>query len=148
MRRYSLKIKDRSFDVTVHRFNTDEAELEVNGERYIVRVDAVEVIGEGPERRQAPRPLPSKPAPPGAPAPASATSAGGGEGAVTAPIPGLILQVFVENGDAVKAGQPVLKMEAMKMETVVSAPADGRVTNIRVNTGDSVSQGQELRVIG
>lgn len=61
-----------------------------------------------------------------------------------APIPGKILDVKVKPGDAVKYGQPVVIMEAMKMETEIVAPADGTVASIHVNNGDTVETGAVL----
>jgi biotin carboxyl carrier protein len=63
---------------------------------------------------------------------------------VLAPIPGVVLSIYVEVGDNVRSGQPLLKMEAMKMENEVSAPQSGSVSAILTQVGDSVLQGQEL----
>ncbi|MGD7653921.1 MAG: biotin/lipoyl-containing protein, partial [Verrucomicrobiales bacterium] len=63
---------------------------------------------------------------------------------VTAPIPGAVLEVYVKEGDEVKAGSALLKMEAMKMENRIDAPRDGTVNKVLVKVGDPVSQGQEL----
>jgi biotin carboxyl carrier protein len=66
---------------------------------------------------------------------------------VTAPIPGSILSVYVKVGDTVAAGEPLLKMEAMKMENEINARIGGTVTAVNVQEGDSVSQGQELVLV-
>jgi biotin carboxyl carrier protein len=58
-----------------------------------------------------------------------------------APMPGLVTQIFVADGDAVDAGQPLFVIEAMKMENVVKAPAAGRVTRVHVPEGSRVDAG-------
>ena len=150
MRTYELSIKDKAYKIKVKSFNLDAAELEINGE--IVKV-AVKNMGDD----LAGRPLPTKPvvAPRAAPqnagtsAPkASAQKKTEGGTPVTAPIPGAIMEIFVKEGQEIRAGTPVLKMEAMKMENVINSPAEGTVISILVNPKDAVSQGQELVLIG
>ena len=67
---------------------------------------------------------------------------------VTTPLPGTILDVFVNVGDQVKAGQRVVLLEAMKMENNIEADTDGTVTAVEVRKGDAVLEGQTLVVIG
>ncbi|HIQ93281.1 MAG TPA: acetyl-CoA carboxylase biotin carboxyl carrier protein subunit, partial [Candidatus Copromonas avistercoris] len=74
-------------------------------------------------------------------APAGGTS-------VDAPMPGKILGVKVKVGDAVSAGQTVVVMEAMKMETEIVAPVAGTVTAVMVNGGDMVESGAPMVSIG
>ena len=62
-------------------------------------------------------------------------------------MPGTILKVLVSNGQAVKAGDAIIVLEAMKMENEISAPVDGTVTSVCVNTGDSVDAGKVLATI-
>lgn len=76
-----------------------------------------------------------------APAPKSAAAA---PGALAATLAGTVFKVLVKPGDAVQAGQPVLVLEAMKMETEVTAPEAGRVEAIHVNEGDAVEIGDPL----
>ena len=77
------------------------------------------------------------------PAPKAAAPAGAGK-PVTSPLPGVIIEVSVKEGQTVKAGQKVAVLEAMKMENEIQAPADGTVTAILVNKGDSVLEGAEI----
>ena len=77
------------------------------------------------------------------PAPGSALPAG----SLTAPMPGLVLAVRVAKGDRVDAGQPLLTLEAMKMEHPVLAPAAGTVTELRVAAGSQVDAGDVLAVV-
>ncbi len=67
---------------------------------------------------------------------------------MTTPLPGTILDVFVNVGDAVKAGQTVVLLEAMKMENNIEADTDGTVKEVKVRKGDSVLEGDVLVVIG
>ena len=66
---------------------------------------------------------------------------------VSSPLPGVVLNVNVKEGDAVKKGQTILILEAMKMENSIEAPADGTVSKILVQKGDSVLEGAQLAVI-
>ena len=68
-------------------------------------------------------------------------------GSLLAPMPGLVLRVLTEVGAVVTAGQPLLVLEAMKMEQTVSAPADGVVAELRAKAGEQVSTGQILAVL-
>jgi propionyl-CoA carboxylase alpha chain len=68
-------------------------------------------------------------------------------GSLLAPMPGLVLRVLAEPGMAVTAGQPLLVLEAMKMEQTVSAPAGGIVAELHAKAGDQVSTGQVLAVL-
>ena len=64
-----------------------------------------------------------------------------------APMPGLVVRVEVEVGDAVAAGQGVVIVEAMKMENELKAPADGAVAEVRVEPGQPVEKGAVLLVL-
>jgi 3-methylcrotonyl-CoA carboxylase alpha subunit len=67
-----------------------------------------------------------------------------GEAAVRAPLPGKIIDLRVKAGDTVSKGQPLLVLEAMKMEHTLAAPADGTVKTVRYAVGEQVSEGAEL----
>lgn len=128
----------------------------LNGKQYEVeleRIDAYEPMpryGEAPAAAPAPVAAPAAPAPapaPAAPAPAPAAApAAPAAGATTveAPMPGKILNIKVSAGQAVKFGETVIVMEAMKMETEIVAPADGTVAQILVKAGDAVDTGAAL----
>ena len=129
----------------------------LNGKQYEVeleRIDAYEPMpryGEAPAAAPAPvaapapAPAPAAPAPaPAAPAPAPAAAPATGATTVEAPMPGKILNIKVSAGQAVKFGETVIVMEAMKMETEIVAPADGTVAQILVKAGDAVDTGAAL----
>jgi 3-methylcrotonyl-CoA carboxylase alpha subunit len=65
-------------------------------------------------------------------------------GAVRAPLPGKIIDLRVKAGDTVSRGQPLLVLEAMKMEHTLAAPADGTVKSVRYAVGEQVPEGAEL----
>ena len=69
-------------------------------------------------------------------------------GSLTAPMPGAIIQVMVEEGDAVAQGDALMILEAMKMEHTITAPRDGLVERIGYGVGDQVEEGAELVVVG
>lgn len=143
MQKYKVTVNKKKYEIVVKEFTQEKALLEVNGKAFDVTLEAMETGGSGPRKLQSSRPLPATPTRAGVPP----VSAAGGKGAVIAPIPGAILEIKVRQGDKVSAGQPVLKMEAMKMENEISAPVSGIISNINVNVGDSVGQGQELMSI-
>lgn len=125
----------------------------LNGKQYEVeleRIDAYEPMpryGEAPAAAPAPVAAPAAPAPapaPAVPAPAPAAAPAAGATTVEAPMPGKILNIKVSAGQAVKFGETVIVMEAMKMETEIVAPADGTVAQILVKAGDAVDTGAAL----
>lgn len=114
--------------------------ITVNGTPYNVTVE------EGTSTAATPVAAPVQaPAPQAAPTPKAAPApAGAGSVKVDAPMPGNILDIKVSNGAAVKAGQVLCVLEAMKMENDIVAPQDGTVASINVNKGDSVEAGQTI----
>ena len=83
-------------------------------------------------------------APKAAPAPVAAKPAEVGSGSVVAPMPGTILKVLKATGDAVKAGEVVLILEAMKMENEITAPVDGTIASLNLTEGSTVAGGDLL----
>lgn len=116
--------------------------VNVNGTEYEITLEVVDAADVKPA---APAPAPA-PAPATAPAPAAAPAAAGGE-TVVAPMPGTILSVNVANGAAVKKGDVLLVLEAMKMENEITAPCDGTVSSVPATKGATVNTGDVLCVI-
>mgnify|MGYP000378058297 CR=1 FL=1 len=79
-----------------------------------------------------------------APAPPAAPAGAQGSVVVKAPMPGTVVNVVVSAGQAVKAGDDLVFIEAMKMETPVKAPQDGTVATVDVAKGESVDSGKVL----
>ena len=119
--------------------------VNVNGTMYEVTVEEI-VGGAAPVAAPAAAPAPVA-APVAAPAPVAAAPAGAGE-KVAAPMPGNILAVNVANGQAVKTGDVLFVLEAMKMENEIMAPCDGTVSSVSVQKGATVNSGDLLCVIG
>ena len=121
----------------------------LNGKQYEVELERIDAYEPMPRYGEAPAPVaaPAAPAPapaPAAPAPAPAAAPATGATTVEAPMPGKILNIKVSAGQAVKFGETVIVMEAMKMETEIVAPADGTVAQILVKAGDAVDTGAAL----
>lgn len=119
--------------------------ITVNGTSYDV---SVEELAGGVAPVAAPVAAAPVAAPAAAPAPApAAKSAGAGSIKVASPMPGKILDVKANVGDAVKKGQVILILEAMKMENEVVAPEDGTIASIDVTVGASVESGDTLATL-
>ena len=110
--------------------------IKVNGTAYEVEV---EEVGTGVSSTPVSAPVVQPAAP-------TAQPAGEGE-AVAAPMPGTILDIRVKAGDAVKKGQILMILEAMKMENEIMAGCDGTVTAVMVSKGSSVQTGDALCTI-
>lgn len=134
--KYKITLKGKTYEVEVEQ-----------GEAMIV--DEYAAYAPAPAAPAAPVAVPSPAAAPAAPAaPAAAAPAAVAAGTpVASPLPGNVLAVKVSVGDAVKAGQVLMLIEAMKMENEVVAPSDGVVKQIVVNKGATVATGDTLLVI-
>ena len=113
-------------------------------------VDEYEAYAPAPVAAPAPAAAPAAPAAapaPAAAAPAAPVAVGAGE-PVTSPMPGNILDIRVAQGDAVKSGQVLIILEAMKMENEIVAPRDGVVNQIVTSKGATVDTGATLIVLG
>ena len=139
MKEYKFKINGKEYNVAIGEADGKMLSVNVNGAPYQVELE------------NAPVAAPAAPAaaPVTAPAPAAASAskpAGAGE-KVNSPLPGVIVEVSVKEGQAVKAGQKVAVLEAMKMENEIPAPKDGTITAIHVNKGDSILEGAPVVTI-
>ena len=123
--------------------------ITVDGKQYNVSVEeGAQSAAPAAAPVAAPAAPAAAPAPAVAPAPKAAPAATGEGQAVNAPMPGTILDIKANVGTAVKTGQPIIILEAMKMENDIVAPCDGTVTSITVKKGDSVDTNQLLATIG
>lgn len=139
MSEHIMKIGGREYRAEVKELRSDRAVVAVDGKDY-----AVDLLQIGQKRTpplEAVRPLPAPARPAAASAPRSAPA---GEGAITTPMPGLIFQVKVKEGETVQAGQTLLILEAMKMENAITSPYAGVVGKLYVREGDDVGEGDLL----
>lgn len=120
-------------------------EVEVNGETFIVSLKEISNEEAAQKLAAAPTPAPSAPVEGKKAAPAPAPT-GDGE-VVPAPMAGIVLSVNKNVGDAVKKGDVLVILEAMKMENEILAPADGVVKAIHVSSNESVESNQPLLTI-
>ena len=114
--------------------------IKVNGREYAVEVseEGVDKVQSGSMGLKVERPDPPN---------VSISQTHGGvapDGAVTAPISGRILKVFVEEGQEVKAEEKLFALEAMKMENEIYSPASGKVVRVFIREGEDVEEGKPL----
>jgi biotin carboxyl carrier protein len=116
--------------------------IEINGKVFEVGVEEIGsgVVTQAPVRTQAPTPVQA------APVQASSTTVASAD-AVSAPMPGTVLDIKVNVGDSVNAGDTLLILEAMKMENEIAATKSGVVKSIEINKGSAVQTGQALVVV-
>ena len=151
MRTYSYTVNGARYDVTIESLRDQVAKLNVNGVAFDVEILGAPLTeGDLPEVAAAAAPAAPVAAAPkaeAAPAPAAKGAAGAGE-PVNAPLPGVVTQVLVAAGQAVKKGDTVVVLEAMKMENNIDADRAGVVKQILVQQGATVMEGDVLIVIG
>lgn len=138
--KYTATLNGKQYEVELERMD-DYAPIPRYGEAPAAPAAPITAPAAAPAP-VAPAPAPAAPAPAPAPVPAAAPSSG--STTIEAPMPGKILNVKVAAGQAVKFGEVVIIMEAMKMETEIVAPADGTVSQILVKAGDAVDTGAAL----
>ena len=146
MKKFKFTINGTQYDAEIVSIDENIAEVSVNGTLYNVEVDRSIPMTKTPKlvRTMAvpstdAHPSTSKTSSPGAPK---------GTGNIESPLPGVILEVHVREGDSVKIGQRLITLEAMKMENNINADKKGRVASLKVGKGDSVMEGDILLVIG
>jgi acetyl/propionyl-CoA carboxylase alpha subunit len=141
-----LEIDDERVPMTIHRADGANVDLTAGGVRRRYRVHlsddrTAETIGlaavDSPLGHSTFHVLDPLPAP----------GAGGPTGGLTAPMPGAVVRILVAVGDVVEAGQPLLVLEAMKMEHTIRSPQDGTVAALNVKEGEQVQIGAVLAAL-
>ncbi|NCB06921.1 MAG: acetyl-CoA carboxylase biotin carboxyl carrier protein subunit [Bacteroidia bacterium] len=146
MKNYKFTINGNSYDTSIINVEDNIAEIEINGTIYKVEVDKQMKAQKTPKLVR-PVAIPSTDAHPSV-AKTSSPSTPKGAGNIKSPLPGVILDVFVREGDTVSMGQKLLLLEAMKMENNIEADKAGKVISINKRKGDAVMEGDILIVIG
>lgn len=136
MKSFKFTISGNTYEVDIKSFDGKTADIEVNGTPYavelqkevkktktptLVRAELPDRGGDKIAKKEKGTPVP-----------------------VIAPLPGSIIDIFVKPGDVVKKGQPILIMEAMKMENRIQAEIDGVVESVKIERGSVVLQGDLL----
>ena len=139
MKKYNFKINGKEYEVTIGEAEGKNLTVNVNGADYQVELENAPVAA----------PVQAAPVAQAAPAaPAAAPKPAGAGTTVKSPLPGIIISIDVKEGQAVKRGQKVAVIEAMKMENDILAEQDGTITAIHANKGDSVLEGADIVTIG
>ncbi len=146
MKRFKFTINGNKYETEILHIEDNVAEIEINGTKYYVEVNRDIKPVKTPKLVRAT----AVPSTDTHPSQAKTSSPAGpkGVGAVKSPLPGVILEMFVKEGDTVKMGQRLLVLEAMKMENNIEADKAGVVTSILKSKGDSVMEGDVLIMIG
>ncbi len=146
MKSFKFTIQGNKYDVNVLNIEDEIAEIEVNGTVY--KVELEKKIA----KPKTPKLVRSYAVPSTETAPSqlktSAPSAPKGAGFIKSPLPGVILDIYVKEGDKVSIGQKLITLEAMKMENNINADKEGTIKSIKVSKGDSVLEGDTLIEIG
>ena len=141
MKEYKFKLGGKEYNVTVNPKEGKFFDVTVNGATY--EVEAENAPAAAPVAQPVAAPVQAAPAAAAAPA---AKPAGAGE-KLASPLPGVIIEVSVKEGQQVKAGQKVAILEAMKMENEIPAPKDGTIPDIHVHKGDTLQEGDPVVTI-
>ncbi|MBQ4390356.1 MAG: biotin/lipoyl-binding protein [Bacteroidales bacterium] len=139
MKNYKFKINGKNYEVNIGEAEGKTLHVNVNGADYQVELEnapAAAAVQAAPAAQTA------------APAPAAAPKPAGAGVTVKSPLPGIIISVDVKEGQAVKRGQKVAVIEAMKMENEILAESDGTVIAVHAGKGDSVLEGADIVTIG
>ncbi|HOV10184.1 MAG TPA: biotin/lipoyl-binding protein [Bacteroidales bacterium] len=146
MGKYKFKINEKQYDVDISNIDDNIADVVVNGKSYKVEVEKSLQTTKTPKFVR----TVAVPSTDGSPqtAKTSSPSAPKGSGVVKSPLPGIILNIYVNVGDSVSIGQKIITLEAMKMENNINSDKEGKVSSIKVKKGDSVMEGDVLIEIG
>lgn len=147
MKNFKFSINGNQYEVDILNLEDNVAEIEVNGTSYQVEIEKkVKTPTKTPKlvrtavapstdvdttQKKTSRPAESK-----------------GAGFIKSPLPGVILNIHVKEGDSVKVGDMLFTLEAMKMENSIKSDKDGKIVGIKVKQGDAVLEGDLLVEIG
>ena len=141
MKTYKMKINGEKYDAKIKKYKNFQVVVEVNGIDYEIELEKTDRRKTEIVRSPKTKPVLDVVKTPSKPVVAST-------GSVLAPIPGLILRILVKDGDNVNAGDLVLILEAMKMESEIVSTATGIISKVHVKEGASVQEGEVLIEVG
>jgi biotin carboxyl carrier protein len=146
MKKFKFTINGNQYNTEIVSVEDNIAEIEINGTTFKVEVDKEMKTVKTPRLVRSV----AVPSTDSHPSVAKTNSPAGpkGAGSIKSPLPGVILEVFVREGDVVTMGQKLLMLEAMKMENNIEADKPGKVVSILKGKGDNVMEGDVLIVIG
>jgi len=132
MKTYKMKINTEDYTARILEYDGITAKVEVNGVDFFVEIDN-EAIAKSPKLYRSKRDLPT-----------TQKFSGPKDTEIDAPIPGIIVSINVKEGDHVKAGDVLILLEAMKMESEIHATFSGTISSVVVKQNDTVQEGQKL----
>jgi glutaconyl-CoA/methylmalonyl-CoA decarboxylase subunit gamma len=145
MKKFKFTINGNQYEVCINNMEENNVDVEVNGVHYRVEMESSFISTKTPIliKKQADLStdtytsieITNKP------------DAPKGGGTIKSPLPGVILDVFVKEGETVTMGQKLITLEAMKMENNINADKEGVIRSIKICKGDSVMEGDLLIVI-
>jgi biotin carboxyl carrier protein len=143
---YRVKVEGTWYNVEVGDVSKSPVTVQIDGEEFHVEIEPAEQPETSPQQETPtpappPRPAPTPAPPPVRPAPNVPTS---GTGGLSAPMPGVIVEVLVSEGEKVTRGQDICILEAMKMQQRLKAAQDGIVTKVHVEATQRVQSGDQL----
>ncbi len=147
MKVFKYKINGSPYRVVVQKSDQESVELEVNGTPYVVEIEQKKKKPVSTIQRHVSSSSSSQSVEAAKPT-VTRSAVAAGSIVVNSPLPGVVLDIKVKVGDAVKKGDTIIVLEAMKMENNIQASSDGTVSKVSVEKGASVLEGAELIVIG
>ncbi|MGE3062750.1 MAG: biotin/lipoyl-containing protein [bacterium] len=138
MGEYIFTINGKDYKVNVNTIDQSAANVEINGKTFVVNMKQVGATSEKKDSKKIQQ----------APVQESKRVESGTIKKILAPLPGVVLNVIVREGQEIKEGQDVMVMEAMKMENSIHSPFTGKVIRINVKRDDTVAEGDVLIEIG
>ena len=147
MKKFKFSIDNNPFEVAVTELENGQIDVEVNGSNYIVTIDREGTKAANAPAKAAPVAAPKAAAPKAAPAAAPVATPAASTGAaktVKSALPGSVTKLVMEVGQAVKKGDTVMMIEAMKMENEIKAECDGTIAKFYVAPGQSVMADDKL----
>jgi len=138
MKTYKLIINGERYEARVVEYSPNHAKLNINGHEYLVQIEddhSTDIPKMGEREKAVPL------------APNFSSGFDPGSGEIHAPLPGVIVKIPVNEGDAVKKGQPIVIIEAMKMESEIASPVDAKIAKIIVKERSLVQEGDILMIL-